>query len=102
MTAISASQRTESSMAFFRRPLLRFVNVTWRLRSSGIRLMRIFLRPIFVVLVECWPTRVRVVGFGAEFDSGMKKNNMNEIGMRLRERMGQWGNVHELVFETRN
>mmetsp|Transcript_6398 Transcript_6398/g.25849 ORF Transcript_6398/g.25849 Transcript_6398/m.25849 type:complete len:377 (+) Transcript_6398:945-2075(+) len=47
--AMSQSQSTDSSIAFFMRPFLRFVKVTWRLRSSVMRSMRIFLRPV----LEC-------------------------------------------------
>lgn len=45
MSATSQSHRTESSIAFFIRPFLRLVNVTWRLRSSAMRWISILRRP---------------------------------------------------------
>mmetsp|Transcript_4986 Transcript_4986/g.10211 ORF Transcript_4986/g.10211 Transcript_4986/m.10211 type:complete len:209 (-) Transcript_4986:295-921(-) len=47
-SAISQSQRTLSSIAFFISPFLRFVKVTCLLRSSEMRSIRIFLRPILL------------------------------------------------------
>mmetsp|Transcript_2870 Transcript_2870/g.11843 ORF Transcript_2870/g.11843 Transcript_2870/m.11843 type:complete len:246 (+) Transcript_2870:602-1339(+) len=49
-SAIWQSHSTESSIAFFIKPFLRFVNVTCRLRSSAMRSIRIFLRPMAVDL----------------------------------------------------
>ena len=46
MTEISQSHKTLSSYAFFIRPNFRFVKVTCRFRSSEIRVIVIFLRPI--------------------------------------------------------
>jgi len=48
MTAISQSQRTLSSYAFFISPNLRLVNVTCLFLSSDIRWIEIFLRPILI------------------------------------------------------
>lgn len=49
--AISQSHRTLNSYAFFIRPNFRFVNVTWRLRSSLIFDIWIFLRPILKIYI---------------------------------------------------
>jgi hypothetical protein len=47
MTATSLSVSTASSWAFFMRPALRLRYVTERLRSSAMRWILIFLRPIW-------------------------------------------------------
>ena len=44
--AMSQSHKTDNSIAFFIKPFFRFVNVTCRFRSSLMRSMRIFFRPI--------------------------------------------------------
>jgi hypothetical protein len=46
--AISQSQRIDNSMAFLTSPFLRLANVACRLRSSLMRAIFIFLRPISV------------------------------------------------------
>ena len=43
---MSQSHKTDNSIAFFIKPFFRFVNVTCRFRSSLMRSMRIFFRPI--------------------------------------------------------
>jgi hypothetical protein len=43
---ISQLHRTASSYAFFMRPNLRLLKVTWRRRKSVIRFIAIFFRPI--------------------------------------------------------
>ena len=49
ITATSASHRTESSKAFFRRPLRRFENVTCRLVAFSMRRICVFPRTIFLL-----------------------------------------------------
>ena len=53
MRATSQSHNTLSSMAFFIKPFLRLVKVTWRLRSSGMRTISIFFRPILLRACVC-------------------------------------------------
>ena len=67
----------ESSIAFFMRPFLRFVKVTWRLRSSAMRSMRIFLRP-----TARREGREEMAGTGRSVES--EGGGANERGFRIR------------------
>lgn len=52
--AISQSHSTDSSYAFFMTPNLRLLNVTCRFRSSVIREICIFFRPILPRAAHCY------------------------------------------------
>lgn len=54
-TAMSQSHKMDSSRAFLSSPFLRFVNVTDRLRSSGMRSILIFFLPMTALRWQTGP-----------------------------------------------
>jgi hypothetical protein len=77
--AMSQSHKTDNSIAFFIKPFFRFVNVTCRFRSSLMRSMRIFFRPIDLF---CTLSSVFLSAFSAEVSQ--ERGEKKEEGKRVK------------------